>query len=115
MPGLPKSVISPLGTHHDLPVALSAMAGGEPIPATKRISDKDFIALFPQEWQSDPTSPFIATAYHDVPWQEPRLVKACIDFYSAQRAWYSSRRLIALYRKFSTLFSLDRLIKPFGR
>jgi hypothetical protein len=105
----------PMGTHHDLPVAISAMAGGETIPATKRISDRDFIALFPQEWHSDPTSGYITTAYHDVPWQEPRLVKACIDFYTAQRTWYSSRRLIALYRKFSTSSSLHRPIKPVGR
>jgi hypothetical protein len=105
----------PMGTNHDLPVALSAMAGEEPIPATKRISDRDVIALFPQEWQADPTSPYFTTAYHDVPWQEPRLVKACIDFYTAQRTWYSSRRLTALYRKFSTLSALHRPIKPIGR
>jgi hypothetical protein len=105
----------PMGTQRDLPVALSAIAGGEPIPATNPITDRDVIALFPQEWQSDPTSAYITTAYHDVPWQEPRLVKSCIDFYTAQRTWYSSRRLTALYRKLSTSSSLHRPIKPVGR
>ena len=105
----------PMGTHHDLPVALSAIAGGDPIPATNPISDRAVIALFPQEWGSDPTSAYLSTAYHDVPWQEPRLVKACIDFYTAQRTWYSSRRLTALYRKFSTLSSHHRPIKSVGR
>jgi Carbamoyl-phosphate synthase L chain, ATP binding domain len=104
-----------MGTHRDLPVALSAMAGGHPIPATKPISDRDVIALFPQEWQSDPTSAYIITAYHDVPWREPMLVKACIDFYTAQRMWYSSRRLTKLYRKFSTSSSPHHPIKPVGR
>jgi hypothetical protein len=95
----------PMGTDHDLPVALSAAAGGEPTPATNPISDQDVIALFPHEWQSDPTSAYLTTAYHDVPWQEPKLVKACIDFYTAQRTWYSSRRLTAMYRRFSALSS----------
>jgi Carbamoyl-phosphate synthase L chain, ATP binding domain len=105
----------PMGTHHDLPVALSAIAGGDPIPATNPISDRAVIALFPQEWGSDPTSAYLSTAYHDVPWQEPRLVKACIDFYTAQRTWYSSRRLTTLYRKFSALSSHHRPIKSVGR
>jgi Carbamoyl-phosphate synthase L chain, ATP binding domain len=105
----------PMGTHHDLPVALSAIAGGDPIPATNPISDRAVIALFPQEWGSDPTSAYLSTAYHDVPWQEPRLVKACIDFYTAQRTWYSSGRLTALYRKFSAPSSHHRPIKSVGR
>jgi ATP-grasp domain len=104
-----------LGTHHDLPVALSAMAGGKPIPATRPVSDLDVIALFPQEWHSDPASEYLATAYHDVPWREPRLVKACIDFYTAQKRWYSSRRLVELYRKVSTSPFHHYPIKPVGR
>jgi hypothetical protein len=32
------------------------------------------IALFPQAWRSDPRSPLLATASHDVPWEEPDLV-----------------------------------------
>jgi hypothetical protein len=26
----------------------------------------------------DPSSPLIQSAYHDVPWEEPRLVEACM-------------------------------------
>ena len=91
-----------LGTHHDLPVALAAVVGGEPIPATRPVSDLELIALFPQEWQSDPASEYFTTAYHDVPWGEPRLLKACIDFCATRNKWYSSRRLVQLYRKVST-------------
>lgn len=103
-----------LGTHHDLPVALSAVAGGEPIPATRPVSDLKIIALFPQEWHSDPASEYLANAYHDVPWREPRLLKACVDFYTAQNKWYSSRRLVQLYRKVSTSPFLRYPIKPFS-
>jgi Carbamoyl-phosphate synthase L chain, ATP binding domain len=104
-----------LGTHRDLPAALSAVVGGEPFPVTLPVSDRDVIALFPQEWHSDPASEYLATAFHDVPWQEPRLVKACVDFYTARKKWYSSRRWVDLYRKISTSPYLHHPIKPVGR
>jgi hypothetical protein len=104
-----------LGTHHDLPVALSAMVGGEPIPASLPVSDREVIALFPQEWHSDAASEYLTTAFHDVPWREPRLVKACVDFYTAQKKWHSSRRLVDLYRKVSTSPFVHSPIKPVGR
>jgi hypothetical protein len=88
-----------LGTGRNLPLALAAKAGGEPIPSSESISDQDTIVLFPQEWHSDPASKYIAAGFHDVPWQEPRLVESCVEFYTAQNKWYSSRRLVKLYRK----------------
>jgi hypothetical protein len=33
------------------------------------------IALFPQEVNRDPNSPFLQSVHHDVPWQSPELVK----------------------------------------
>jgi hypothetical protein len=33
------------------------------------------IALFPQEWMRDPESPFLHTAWHDVPWNDPELLQ----------------------------------------
>jgi hypothetical protein len=33
------------------------------------------LALFPQEMIRDPNSPFLQTAYHDIPWRSPELVK----------------------------------------
>jgi formate-dependent phosphoribosylglycinamide formyltransferase (GAR transformylase) len=104
-----------LGTLRDLPLALAAMASGEPIPASRPVSDRQVIALFPQEWHSDPTSEYLATAFHDVPWREPRLVKASVDFYTGQKKWYSPRRMVELYRKVSTSPFLHHPIKPVGR
>ena len=104
-----------MGTHHDLPAALAAMVSGKPVPPTKPVTDRDVIALFPQEWQSDPSSEYLTTAYHDVPWEEPALVKACIDSYVSQRKWYSSRRLVESYRKLSNSSSPSDSIQPVSR
>ena len=67
----------PLGTGHNLPVALAAAVSEEAQPQTASVTDGEVIALFPLEWQNDGASPFLRTAYHDVPWEEPRLVQFC--------------------------------------
>lgn len=36
------------------------------------------VALFPQEWQRDPNSNYLLNTYHDVPWDDPMLVRAYI-------------------------------------
>jgi acetyl/propionyl-CoA carboxylase alpha subunit len=69
----------PLGGGRNLPAALWAILSGEPIPDTKSITEKKEIALFPQEWQRNPASHFLSAAYHDVPWEEPELIRACIE------------------------------------
>jgi glutathione synthase/RimK-type ligase-like ATP-grasp enzyme len=37
------------------------------------------VALFPQEWKRDPSSENLHHFYHDVPWDDPELVKAYIS------------------------------------
>jgi hypothetical protein len=91
-----------LATGRDLAAALVAKAGNETVNPRLPLTDQDLIALFPQEWHRDPGSSFLRIAYHDVPWQQPELMKACIDFYFAQQKWYASRRLTDLYRKLTT-------------
>lgn len=62
------------GTH--LPSAFyRVMTGADPITQVPAIPG-DLIALFPTEWRRDSDSPFLATAYHDVPYGEPALVSA---------------------------------------
>lgn len=68
-----------LGPGHDLPAALYAAITGDEIRATPRITDKDTIALFPQEWLKNPVSEFLHSAYHDVPWEEPEFVSTCLE------------------------------------
>jgi hypothetical protein len=81
-----------LGAGRDLPAALYAALSGDSISASPKVTDKDTIALFPQEWMRDPASEFLRSGYHDVPWEEPVLVSDCIKKGRAQRAWYVKQK-----------------------
>jgi hypothetical protein len=67
-----------LALESDLPAALLGAAG---LPARVRppVTDKARIALFPREWLRDPASPWLAQAFHDVPWDDPDVVRACVQ------------------------------------
>jgi hypothetical protein len=67
-----------LGPGRDLPAALYAAVSGEAVHAARKVTENDTIALFPQEWMRDPESAFLRSAYHDVPWEEPELLRACL-------------------------------------
>lgn len=67
-----------LGPGHDLPAALYSAVSGEPVRAATKVTENEIITLFPQEWMRDPASPFLASGYHDVPWEEPELLRACV-------------------------------------
>jgi hypothetical protein len=58
----------------------------EPFRAAPKITEKDIVTLFPQEWMRDPASPFLTSGYHDVPWEEPELLRACV-----RKAWKLKR------------------------
>jgi hypothetical protein len=78
-----------LGPGRDLPAALYAALSGKEIQSAPKITEKDTIALFPQEWIRDSQSPFLQSAYHDVPWGKPELVRDCVNSRQKQSAWYS--------------------------
>lgn len=80
-----------LGYGRDLPAALYAAVSGERVQAAPKVTEKDIIALFPQEWMRDPASSFLRSGYHDVPWEEPELVRACVSRSEKQSAWYSQK------------------------
>lgn len=65
-----------LGPGRDLPAALYSALSGAELQAAPPITENDTIALFPQEWMRDPESSFLQSAYHDVPWDEPELLRA---------------------------------------
>jgi len=67
-----------LGPGRDLPAALYATITGEGVRLAPIVTDKDIVALFPQEWLRDSSSPYLRSAYHDVPWEEAELVRAGI-------------------------------------
>ena len=78
-----------LGPGRDLPAALFGAVTGEAAQPAPKVTEKDTIALFPQEWIRDPRSGFLRSAYHDIPWEEPELVRDCVDHRRQQSRWYS--------------------------
>jgi acetyl/propionyl-CoA carboxylase alpha subunit len=77
------------GPGRDLPAALFSLVTGSSLHASRNVTEKDTIALFPREWLRDPHSKYLVTAYHDVPWEEPSFILACVGKHGQQ----SIRRL----------------------
>jgi hypothetical protein len=75
-----------LGPGRDIPAALHSAVSGKPLSVTTPVTEKDTVALFPQEWMRDSASPYIRSAFHDVPWDEPELIRACIRSGKKQRS-----------------------------
>jgi hypothetical protein len=67
-----------LGPGRNIPAALFAAVTEEAADDTSSITEKETIALFPQEWLRDPASAYLRSAYHDVPWDEPDLIRECV-------------------------------------
>jgi Carbamoyl-phosphate synthase L chain, ATP binding domain len=94
----------PLGPGRDLPAALYGVLAGHSAPELPSITDKDIIALFPQEWTRDAASGYLLSAYHDVPWSEAELIRACVR---KQRHW----RNLYSQQKWGQVFSPGRLTR----
>jgi hypothetical protein len=77
------------GAGRDIPAALYAALSGKAVQPAPKVTEKDTIALFPQEWIRDPESPFLRSAYHDIPWEEPELIRDCVSNRRKQSTWYS--------------------------
>jgi len=88
-----------LGLGRDLPAALSAAVSGEAVQAAPKVTENDTIALFPQEWLRNPASPFLQTGYHDVPWEEPDLIRVSVRRRSNQNVWNSQEKWMQAFRK----------------
>jgi carbamoylphosphate synthase large subunit len=80
-----------LGPGRDIPAALFSAVSGQKVHPAASVTEVDTIALFPQEWIRDPASTFLRSAYHDVPWDRPELIRACVSARRKQRAWYSQQ------------------------
>ncbi len=64
------------GAGHDLCAAMAAKIGGSSLG--RRAILGDAVALFPQEWTRDRASRWLRTAHHDVPWEDPGVIDACL-------------------------------------
>jgi thioesterase domain-containing protein len=64
-----------LGDGRDLIAALSAQLSNTPLRAEPPVTDRDTIAYFPQAWHWNSESQFLKSSFHDVPVEEPELVR----------------------------------------
>ena len=80
-----------LGPGRDIPAALYSAVSGQAVCPAPKVTEDSTIALFPQEWIRDPASPFLQSAYHDVPWDKPELIRACVRARRKQADWYSQQ------------------------
>jgi hypothetical protein len=62
----------------DLVAALGHAFAGWPAPSPGPRDAEETVIHFPQEWLRDPRSSYFGTAFHDVPWDEPDLVRAIL-------------------------------------
>ena len=67
---------SHLALTQDPVFALLAAVGRAPRPRAPATASEN-IALFPREWLRDPSSAWLKTAFHDVPWEDAGVVRAC--------------------------------------
>lgn len=88
------------GTSPSLPLALYRKITPRPPHAVPTAIDSAVVAMFPGEWQRDPFSAYLKSAYHDVPWREPKLVRDGTDRPWAERGiaarWWAERRRTSL-------------------
>lgn len=66
---------------HDLCLAYARVVGGSSTatgPATETPVSSE-VVLFPNEWLRDTQSSYLHGAYHDVPWDDPPLLKAIVN------------------------------------
>jgi len=68
-----------LGPGHDLVAAMAGCIAPTAGGARPRVSENPVVALFPQEWRRDPRSIWLRTAHLDVPWDDPEVLKACLN------------------------------------
>jgi pyruvate carboxylase len=94
-----------LGIGRDIPAALFAAVSGQEVRPAPSVTQDDTIALFPQEWMRDSASPYLQSAYHDVPWDRPELIRASVSARRKQRAWYSQQSRLQE-------FSMARATRP---
>ena len=60
--------------------------------ANRRRVQSDTIALFPHAWKTDPGNEALSTGFHDVPWDQPRLVEELL-----KKPWPERRLLNRIF------------------
>lgn len=61
---------------HDLCLSYAHVFDQKPLAAETQPERQSVVALFPNEWLRDAQSSYLSNAYHDVPWDDPPLLRA---------------------------------------
>ena len=78
-----------LGAGRDPVAALTARLSGLDASSPQPTTDNPILVHFPQAWQHEPDSALLRTGYHDVPWEDPSLLRELM------RPPYSQRSRLA--------------------
>jgi predicted ATP-grasp superfamily ATP-dependent carboligase len=84
-------------SHDDLAGVMAAKLGeaiAYPVASQVRCQ-KDTVAFFPQAFKANPKSAYLTQAYHDVPWEEPALVRELL-----RDSWPDRQFLNRIFRNF---------------
>ncbi len=95
-----------LGNGRDLVSALCMVLTGR-VASLKCVTRSGIIAYFPQAWDCNSWSEFLHNAYHDVPWEEPALVRELLN-----RPWAARSRRARLVNKVRMLLSGNETVQP---
>jgi hypothetical protein len=76
-----------LGPGRDLAEALVAHLAGRSMRDRPTRADSDIVVFFPDTWHQDPSNALLRTAYHDVPWEQPTLVRVLMKPARRERYW----------------------------
>jgi len=77
----------PLTKDGDLASALCQKLIGRKCMTNEARIEKDTIAFFPQAVLSNPCNPLLRSSYHDVPWEQPQLVRELLMDIWPNRQW----------------------------
>jgi hypothetical protein len=81
------------GEGRDLISGIATMAGLKASSASPPVTENDVVAYFPQAWHTAPDDPWLRTGFHDVPWEDPALLRELL-----QKPWPDRGMLAALRR-----------------
>lgn len=76
-----------LGPGRDLAEALTARIAGRPQHDRPPRTERDIVVFFPDTWRMDPSNQFLRIGYHDVPWEQPELVRTLMKPELRDRYW----------------------------
>ncbi|HEY0182198.1 MAG TPA: ATP-grasp domain-containing protein, partial [Rhodopila sp.] len=77
-----------LGPGRDLAEALVARLASRPVRERPARTERDIVVFFPDTWREDPANHFLHSGYHDVPWEQPELVRALMQPELRDRYWF---------------------------